>query len=171
MRAIRTYAYAAGLLGLAVAISGATAEQLDWDYPVEPARFVAPEPTPADAAYDTSSPFVHESGTATGTGYAFAEDGACPECCFADPCRVLGHRAGRRLIGSTCNMGQHHAYFPPMHGYYYFHPYHHSHIWNHQSFARMWGEDPANPYANRLFQTVYEQYRADVLLEQPAIEE
>ena len=79
-------------------------------------------------------------------------------------------RSGRRLIGSTCTMGQHRAYFPPMHGYYYFHPYHHSHVRTHQLFAQLWGENPANPYANRLFQMVYEQYRDEVAAEQPPLE-
>ncbi len=76
-----------------------------------------------------------------------------------------------RVIGSTCTMGQHHAYFPPMHGYYYFHPYQHSHVWQHQAFAQLWGEDPAHPYANRVFEMVYEQYRAETLPEPPFVED
>lgn len=173
MRAIRTCV--AGLLGLAVVVSAATAEELDWNYQVEQVRFVAPEPTPADEAYDSSLGAIDSSlgaipepDATSDLGYAYAEDMDCPECVDAYACGRPCRRCGRRMIGSTCNMGQHQAYFPPMHGYYYFRPYHHSQVWNQQSVARMWGEDPANPYSNRLFQMVYEQYRAEDLTEQPA---
>ncbi len=103
--------------------------------------------------------------------YSMDDHGAPP----ADYTIMYGGRARPRrtcrVIGSTCTMGQHHAYFPPMHGYYYFHPYHHSHVWRHQAFAQLWGEDPAHPYANRVFEMVYEQYRAEALPEQPFIED
>ena len=42
-----------------------------------------------------------------------------------------------------------------MHGYYYFRPYHHSHIARHQTLVAGWGGDPRNPYSNAIFQTVY----------------
>jgi hypothetical protein len=58
-------------------------------------------------------------------------------------------------------MHQHHAYFPPLHGYYYFRPYHHSHIPTHQQRVATWGEDPRHPYANKIFQRVYAEYRAE----------
>jgi hypothetical protein len=105
-------------------------------------------------------------------GYAYASDNNWVDFCDDPCCRRCGGsgRAGRRMIGSTCNMGQHHAYFPPMHGYYYFHPYHHSHVREHQTFAQLWGEDPANPYSNRLFQTVYQQYREETANELPVVE-
>lgn len=106
------------------------------------------------------------------TGYAYASDNNWVDYCDDPYCRRCGGsgRAGRRLIGSTCTMGQRHAYFPPMHGYYYFHPYHHSHVREHQTFAQLWGEDPANPYSNRLFQTVYQHYRDETAREQPVVE-
>ncbi len=52
-------------------------------------------------------------------------------------------------------MFPHYPYFPPMHGYYYFRPYHHSHIARHQSLVAGWGGDPRNPYSNAIFQAVY----------------
>ncbi len=54
-------------------------------------------------------------------------------------------------------MSQHHAYFPPMHGYYYFRPYHHSHIEAQQQVAAGWGLNPNNPYDNQFFQAIYAQ--------------
>jgi len=62
---------------------------------------------------------------------------------------------------NACNMPQHYAYFPAMHGYYYFRPYHHSHIAKHQQIASSWGADPRFPYSNEIFKTVYAQYRKD----------
>ncbi len=169
MRAIQTCV--AGLLGLFVTISWATAEQPGREHGVEQVRFVAPEPTLADGAANATVRVVSEPGVGEHMGYAYAHDDDCVDCFHNSAYDGRRPRSGRRLIGSTCTMGQHHAYFPPMHGYYYFHPYHHSHVWKHQMFARMWGEDPANPYANRVFEMVYEQYRADLLLEQPPFEE
>ena len=52
------------------------------------------------------------------------------------------------------------AYYPAMHGYYYFHPYHHSHIVTQQELASQWGMDPRNPYANDFFKAVYAEYKA-----------
>ena len=47
-----------------------------------------------------------------------------------------------------------------MHGYYYFRPYHHSHV-TQQQMVTAWGGDPRNPYANEIFQRVYAQYKAE----------
>jgi hypothetical protein len=66
-------------------------------------------------------------------------------------------------------MSQHHGYYPYMSRYYYFHPYHHTHIGVHQMWGQSWGEHPANPYANYIFQAVYEQYRADTGAELPTL--
>jgi hypothetical protein len=89
--------------------------------------------------------------------------GDCGACCGPDPlrrcCRAL-HRL-HRCLNSTCDMPPHYPYFPPMHGYYYFRPYHHSHLASQQDFVASWGGDPRNPYANEIFQRVYAEYRAD----------
>jgi hypothetical protein len=58
-------------------------------------------------------------------------------------------------------MPQHHAYFPVLHGYYYFRPYHPSHIPLHQQRVAGWGEDPRNPYSNDIFRRVYADYWAE----------
>ncbi len=72
-------------------------------------------------------------------------------------CGSCGHKCGCGL----CEMPQHHAYYPVMHGYYYFRPYHHSHVAQQQLTATSWGEDPRAPYANSVFQKVYEEYKAE----------
>ena len=58
-------------------------------------------------------------------------------------------------------MYQHYAYYPEMHGYYYFRPYNWTHLAEHQQIATEWGEDPRNPYANTLFDQVYADYFAE----------
>ena len=58
-------------------------------------------------------------------------------------------------------MHPHYAYFPSMHGYYYFRPYHHSHVRLQQQTVAGWGGDVRNPYSNEIFQRVYAEYRAD----------
>lgn len=65
-------------------------------------------------------------------------------------------------LGSSrgCDMPLHYAYYPPMHGYYYLHPYHHSHIPAHQAIAARLGMDPRNPYSNDFFKLIYAEYRA-----------
>ena len=178
----------------------AIAEEPSPGQTIEPVRFVAPEPmsenrVPASRQTAPREPrdllpigFAQASDdgvpgasadpipaepvpiSADDTDYTYTSDNDWVECWDdAEYWRVRG-RSGRRLIGSTCTMGQRPAYFPPMHGYYYFHPYHHSHVRKHQMFAQMWGEDPANPYANRLFQMIYEQYQEDVAAQQPPVE-
>jgi hypothetical protein len=53
-------------------------------------------------------------------------------------------------------MYPHCTYFPASHGYYYFRPYHHSHIAIQQHFVRQWGGDPRNPYDNAIFEGIYD---------------
>ena len=50
----------------------------------------------------------------------------CPACCGTCACHS-GHCC-LGLTCSPCNMLPHYPYFPAMHGYYYFRPYHHSHV-------------------------------------------
>jgi hypothetical protein len=92
----------------------------------------------------------------------------CDGCCGRDRCRcLLGCGLCRclhhlyRCLNSTCDMFPHYAYFPPMHGYYYFRPYHHSHLAQQQTSVTGWGGDPRNPYANEIFQRVYAEYQAE----------
>jgi hypothetical protein len=86
--------------------------------------------------------------------------GDAPGCCETCSC---GRGCGLGTPGEACccRMPQHYAYFPPLHGYYYFRPYHPSHIEVQQQRVITWGGDPRNPYANEIFQTVYEAYRRD----------
>ena len=95
-------------------------------------------------------------------------NGACPANA-ASVCTV-GHGMSigcwwccnriRACAQSACTMPPHYAYFPSMHGYYYFRPYHSSHLTQQQALAAEWGEDPRNPYANRLFQQLREEQEA-----------
>lgn len=59
---------------------------------------------------------------------------------------------------STCNMYQHYPYQPVNHGYYYFHPYNYTHVWQHQQWVTTIGGDPRNPYSRALFIPIYEQF-------------
>ena len=62
---------------------------------------------------------------------------------------------------SACSMPPHYPYFPSMHGYYYFRPYHHSHLAEQQNLAAQWGEDPRMPYANVMLKQVREAYKKE----------
>ena len=81
----------------------------------------------------------------------------------AEPCQECGCCC-EGLLRGCCNaartMYPHYPYYPPMHGYYYFRPYHHSHLAEQASFASSWGADPYNPYSSTVFQKVYAEYRA-----------
>ncbi len=79
--------------------------------------------------------------------------------CDCKRCRDDCFLAERRR--SRCNMPPHYPYFPGMHGYYYFRPYHESHLTNQQALAVQWGGDARNPYANEIFRSVYARYRAE----------
>ena len=43
------------------------------------------------------------------------------------------------------------------HGYYYFRPYHYSHIAQQQMIAARWGADPRSPYRSDLFYALYSE--------------
>jgi hypothetical protein len=76
-----------------------------------------------------------------------------------------GGRGHRRLEGASgrcfCQMPQHMAYFPEMHGYYYHRPYTPSKLTEHRELAIQWGEDPRAPYGRQIFQQVYDDYLAE----------
>lgn len=85
-------------------------------------------------------------------------------CCGGDPCcgqdeccddECDDHH--RCCCRSTCDMIPHLPYYPERHGYYYFRPYHYMHICKHQDLVRQWGGDPRNPYANGIFESIYQE--------------
>lgn len=149
MRAVLTCSVA--LLCVFVGLGAAAAAETG--QVIERSQFAAPDPLPVQPASVVVSD-SSEGCEGCQAGYA-STDGGCG--CGKAGCRGCGSCC----LGSTCDMGQRYPYFPPMHGYYYFRPYHHSHVRNHQAIVQAWGEDPANPYANRIFQTVYEQVKAE----------
>jgi len=64
---------------------------------------------------------------------------------------------------SSYDMPQHLSYYPPAKGYYYFRPYHFLHYQQQASFVTRFGGDPRLPYANEIFDRVYEQYEMERL--------
>ena len=110
----------------------------------------APAPTVGPASAATGAVYGGEGAMAGGA--MSAEGGS-----FGDG---FNNRSRFGLLPDDGGMPQHYAYYPPMHGYYYFHPYHYSHVPAHQDFAGRIGIDPRNPYANDFFKTVYAEYRS-----------
>ena len=55
-------------------------------------------------------------------------------------------------------MYQHYPYQPDNHGYYYFHPYNYTAVWQQQQWIATIGGDPRNPYSRTVFIPVYEQF-------------
>ena len=102
-------------------------------------------------------------GDCTTCGSGSCHSGACASrcgsCCKSALWRLGccggSHSAFSKWAGSACGMHPHYAYFPSMHGYYYFRPYHHSHVRLHQQTVAGWGGDVRNPYSNEIFQAVY----------------
>ena len=87
----------------------------------------------------------------------------CYESCGCGTCCGVGCHRDEKCC---CKMPQHHAYYPAMHGYYYFRPYHPLHIEQHAQRVAGYGDDPRNPYANEIFARVYENYKAERQSEQ-----
>ena len=54
-------------------------------------------------------------------------------------------------------MTQHLAYPPACHGWYYFRPYNVRQLPEIQQMTMSWGGDPRNPYADDIFQRVYDR--------------
>lgn len=59
------------------------------------------------------------------------------------------------------SMLPHLAYFPALHGYYYFRPYSLRHLQQHQAAVVRWGGDPRNPYANVIFERLDDGFQTD----------
>lgn len=123
-----------------------------------------PEPVPLA---DAPSPLSMD--TSVETLSVEAKEMVCEtDCCDSDYCCEgsgcgCGGGCGGGCLGnnSRCQMHQHYPYYPAMHGYYYFRPYHPRHVREQQGVASLWGEDPRVPYANTVFQRVYAQYREE----------
>ncbi|KKL45438.1 hypothetical protein LCGC14_2355690, partial [marine sediment metagenome] len=120
----------------------------------ESPEIIKPEPLSIDVAVavsDASSSVEVDCDScevSAGTDACGCE-GSCVDCFWG------------QWIHSTCNMPQHHAYYPPLHGYYYFRPYHPGHLAAQQQFVGQWGGDVRHPYTNQIFQTVYAEYQAE----------
>lgn len=85
-----------------------------------------------------------------------SDDCLCDDCAICCDPRVLYKH-------STCDLYPHFAYHPKDHGYYYFRPYNHDHIWRHQPIVAGWGGDPRNPYSTKTFSNLF----ADVTYDLP----
>jgi hypothetical protein len=122
--------------------------------PVTPAG-----PMPANGGgYAYGGEYTNGGGCVTGGGYGpGCQSCGGPGCGAYGPC---GHGLFGGYFHSPCGMVQHYPYYPPMHGYYYLHPYHYTHVPAHQAFMARAGVDPRNPYSNDLFKTLYAEYRA-----------
>jgi len=117
-------------------------------------RATAPAPTPAPI------PAMPANGWATQAGES--DNGWAPDYDGGWPCGP--RRAGPGGAGSWgFDMPQHYVYYPPMHGYYYFHPYHYTHVPAQQAFTSQFGVDTRNPYSNDFFKVVYAEYRASLI--------
>ncbi len=94
--------------------------------------------------------------------------GDAAECCNSGcdgGCETCGGAYGvyfwAQWLHGTCDMPPRYPYFPSMHGYYYFRPYHQMHVMQQQAVVIGWGGDARNPYGNEIFKKVYAEYRAD----------
>lgn len=124
-------------------------------------RHASQAPAPVVNATNKEQIVYANQSTEEPLAYAHVIEEPWADCCECDSWHPSYGRRGCGLIGSTCTMSQHHYYYNPMSRYYYFHPYHHSHVRSHQMFGQLWGEHPANPYANQVFESVFQQYRDD----------
>ncbi len=82
-------------------------------------------------------------------------DGGCETCGGA---QGVGFWA--QWLHGSCDMPPRYPYFPSMHGYYYFRPYHQMHVTQQQAVVIGWGGDARHPYGNEIFKKVYAEYRA-----------
>lgn len=126
----------------------------------------------AAGAYGSGSSGYGGQNSGSGmTGQFGLSDGGYGD--FNSPCRDC-RRGGRRgncegndncrdggcncCKDSKCDMYLHFPYQPDNHGYYYFHPYNYTAVWEHQQWVATIGGDPRNPYSRTVFIPVYEQF-------------
>ena len=84
----------------------------------------------------------------------------CPNVCHSYACQMVLHLG---CLDSTCDMYQHHAYYPECHGSYYFRPYN----WENyaQDTALMLGLGHPAPYSEEGFR----ELKPTTIPEQPVI--
>jgi hypothetical protein len=123
----------------------------------------APHAPKPDPLVDAPTPLSVD--IPVGTLSVEAKEMVCAtDCCDSNYCcEGSGCGCGGGCLGNDtrCQMHQHYPYYPAMHGYYYFRPYHPRHVREQQGVAALWGEDPRVPYANAVFQRVYAQYQEE----------
>lgn len=114
-----------------------------------------PAPTPMNGQESAGA----GTNMASAVGFGFFRFPASGGCGSSEgTCDGYGAGGSRRL--TRMELPQHYAYFPAMHGYYYFCPYNPMHVPTQQAFATQFGMDPRNPYANDFFKVVYAEYKA-----------
>ena len=133
-------------------------------YPTGPAPDPATVTSPIAPTPASPGPGSGYCPDAMNYGYGGCQ-GGCGGCAHGDCWEngIFGWRFG------DCNLVQHHAYYPAMHGYYYLRPYHHEHVPLQQAFTTSFGADMRNPYSNDFFKAIYAEYRASQ--REPAMEE
>ena len=67
---------------------------------------------------------------------------------------------GLSCFACAGDMPPHYAYYPEMHGYYYFRPYNYVHVPQQQEFVGSYGGDRRDPYSNELFKVIYAEFKA-----------
>lgn len=112
------------------------------------------------APTETVSPY------AEGVYPSYSEEGVYPsygsEDWGSEDCHPRCHKHHRRgcwrcCVRSTCDMVPHLWYYPENHGYYYFRPYCYTHVATQQEFIKSVEGDPHSPYADGLFERLYEE--------------
>jgi hypothetical protein len=140
-----------------------------------PIAAAAPQPTPAPSQSQDAT--VQQAGVPMPAGYVVPEPCGCQQCgcrpgvcyCQEHPCpRIHQRPLGPCSAVGTCDMPQHHAYDSPMRGYYYFRPYNMVHVAQQQQAVMQWGGDPRNPYSNKVFEQVFEEFEKDQPTADPA---
>ena len=84
-------------------------------------------------------------------------DSGCATCTSHIGC---GGCAQKSPWFERCDMTPHLR--SPLGGSYYFRPYNYGQIYTQQDAVRLWGEDPKLPYANRMFESLYEDQRREL---------
>jgi hypothetical protein len=131
---------------------------LSHNAPARSQEVLVPPPAGVGPSYQTNGEADCEDCSASwDEGCAAPVDAWARSCCGCGRCTT---GFWRKWHCGTCAMPPHYAYFPQMHGYYYFRPYHPSHVALHRDMARQWGGDPRNPYDNAIFQQVYRDHEA-----------
>lgn len=115
---------------------------------------VVPTQTPALTPSAISTPNV-----------ALPSEIATAGSCSCEACEVPrhAHHSVWGVVGlpsphyAPGDMTQHIPYIAHPHNFYYFRPYNYFHIPKHQAEVAYYGGNPKHPYANRLFERVYDR--------------